>query len=52
MKIEYDKFGNTIYYETEDGYWFKNIFDDNNVHIYYENYYGIVIDYRRTKLSS
>ncbi len=38
-----DNNGNVIYYETKDGYWFKNVFDENNQHVYYENYYGIII---------
>ena len=46
MKIKYNKFGSVVYFENKDGYWFKNIFDENNTHIYYENYYGVILDYR------
>jgi hypothetical protein len=33
----YDTNGNTIYYETSDGSWYKNEYDTNGNNIYYES---------------
>lgn len=32
--------GNLIYFEDQEGYWFKKIFDLNNNPIYYKDSYG------------
>jgi len=41
-----DKNGNTIYYETSNGYWAKHEWDSQGNVIYYETSNGIIIDYR------
>ena len=33
----YNTNGNEIYYETSDGYWYKNEYDTNGNNIYYES---------------
>ena len=38
--------GNNIYYEDNDGYWVKQVYNQNNNRIYYENSDGVIRDRR------
>jgi len=39
--------GIVIYYEDEEGYWFKKQYDDNDNQIYFESYTGEIQDDRQ-----
>ncbi len=36
----YDSFDNLVYYETSNGWWYREEYDENNKCIEYENSYG------------
>ena len=38
--------GHTVYYENEDGYWYKQLFDIHDNLIYFEDSNGHIDDYR------
>jgi hypothetical protein len=44
---EFDDKSNLIYYEDEEGYWFKREYDDNGNCLYYENCRGRIEDSRQ-----
>ena len=46
IKTEYNNNGHNDYYENEDGYWYKQLYDIDNNLIYFEDSNGHIDDYR------